>query len=475
MPIRRVRVPDWGLVFLVFLSGYLLMFGRAQEYSYADGSLMFNVTKSIVEDGRVTSRVPGLYRGSAYIAQSKYGLGFSIFTVPFYGAAKLFAVMVAPLELDTITRLAPMLANIFITAFTGAVLYAFGSRLFQDKQIALMVTALYGFASNALPYSRYDFAEPLTGLCILIAIYTLVRFQHSQKIAWLWFSSLAVSYAMFTRIVSAMVILIWLLELFRWFKKEKIPLNLNLIMGITVPIFITLVLFFWYNYARYGSLLITGYEADIEHSRFFFTSILTGMYGLLLSPGKGILWYSPPVFLSLLAFPIFWNENRKLCMLFLAIVIIHLVIYSGWVAWEGGWCWGPRHLVPIVPLLILPIGFWLKSIPWAKVVWLIIFSIGVFVQWLGIVYPFNFYIQAMLDQGAQFQDLLFKQQYNPITGNLTLVFGLPWHLWDFAIIPLRSSSYRNLTIIIATILLFLFGTSGTILLRRVGITRTKQL
>ena len=32
------------------------------------------------------------------------------------------------------------------------------------------------------------------------------------------------------------------------------------------------------------------------------------------------------------------------------------LLYARWQMWEGGWCWGPRFLVPLVPLLLLPVA-----------------------------------------------------------------------------------------------------------------------
>src|SRR4030042_733417 len=182
---RRFNLPDWVLVFLLFLFFSLIMFGRSQEYSYADGSLMFNVAKSIAEDGSFKSRVPGFYRGEAFIEHSKYGLGFSIITVPFYIGAKILAILIAPVKLAPIIRLAPIIANMFITALTCAILYAFSYKLFQERKRACIITALYGFATIAWPYSRYDFAEPLTGLCLLSSVYTITLFQETQKKSWL--------------------------------------------------------------------------------------------------------------------------------------------------------------------------------------------------------------------------------------------------------------------------------------------------
>jgi hypothetical protein len=37
-----------------------------------------------------------------------------------------------------------------------------------------------------------------------------------------------------------------------------------------------------------------------------------------------------------------------------AIIVYVFVVYSKWWAWHGGWCWGPRFLVPVIPLILIP-------------------------------------------------------------------------------------------------------------------------
>ena len=39
--------------------------------------------------------------------------------------------------------------------------------------------------------------------------------------------------------------------------------------------------------------------------------------------------------------------------LILAIAAAYLAIYSAWDAWSGGWCWGPRLLMPALAILIV--------------------------------------------------------------------------------------------------------------------------
>ncbi len=35
--------------------------------------------------------------------------------------------------------------------------------------------------------------------------------------------------------------------------------------------------------------------------------------------------------------------------------MIQLLLYAKWYMWEGGWCWSPRFLIPVLPLFLLPL------------------------------------------------------------------------------------------------------------------------
>jgi hypothetical protein len=73
-----------------------------------------------------------------------------------------------------------------------------------------------------------------------------------------------------------------------------------------------------------------------------------------VSPYRSVFLYAPPVILFGLGFTGFARRYRKYLWLIAAITVYVLVVYSKWWAWHGGWCWGPRFLVPVVPLLLLP-------------------------------------------------------------------------------------------------------------------------
>ena len=86
--------------------------------------------------------------------------------------------------------------------------------------------------------------------------------------------------------------------------------------------------------------------------RFFPTSLLEGCGGILISPSRGLLVFSP---VMLAAFWGFWRIFRDsrfsaLRPVGLAGLALCLVV-ARWSGWWGGWCYGPRLLADAVTLL----------------------------------------------------------------------------------------------------------------------------
>lgn len=102
------------------------------------------------------------------------------------------------------------------------------------------------------------------------------------------------------------------------------------------------------NFALSGSLLETGYGAEV----FLFTTPLgDGLFGLLLSPGRSVFLYAPVTAVGLLGLS---RVPRPAAVLCAGVPLLQLVVFAQWCSWEGGDAWGPRHLLPVLPLLIAP-------------------------------------------------------------------------------------------------------------------------
>lgn len=81
-----------------------------------------------------------------------------------------------------------------------------------------------------------------------------------------------------------------------------------------------------------------------------------GLFGLLLSPGKSLLLFAPPVALGLLRLRALGRERPDVAACAGVALLVNLVVFGSYMYWEGGYCFGPRHLLPIVPLLLLPLA-----------------------------------------------------------------------------------------------------------------------
>jgi hypothetical protein len=84
---------------------------------------------------------------------------------------------------------------------------------------------------------------------------------------------------------------------------------------------------------------------------------LQAFRGLLVSPGRGLLVYFPLALASIWALARIRHTQPRLVIFVAASVTSLIAIYSCWPEWHGGWCLGPRFLEPLVPFLVLPLGF----------------------------------------------------------------------------------------------------------------------
>ena len=102
------------------------------------------------------------------------------------------------------------------------------------------------------------------------------------------------------------------------------------------------------NAVLHGSFLETGYGEEVLR---FTTPLADGLSGLLLSPGRSLFLYAPAVAAGLLGLR---RAPRAAVVLCAGAPLLHLLVVARWWSWEGGTAWGPRHLLPMLPLLVAP-------------------------------------------------------------------------------------------------------------------------
>ncbi len=148
-----------------------------------------------------------------------------------------------------------------------------------------------------------------------------------------------------------------------------------------------------------------------------------GIAGLLAGPARGLIWYSPILLLAIPGSRWFWRNERLVLIFSLTLAAIYVLFYGKWYMWHGGYSWGPRFLVPVVPFLALlggpALDAWLVR---GKAGWLgrlaivLLFAISAAVQWLGMLVPFGL-AQDWLDTHVQplfAPETFTRLEYSPL-------------------------------------------------------------
>jgi hypothetical protein len=116
-----------------------------------------------------------------------------------------------------------------------------------------------------------------------------------------------------------------------------------------------------YNYAIFGSpfALSYGYEtfpewAEVAGQGAFGIGFptLSNIYLLLFSPSRGLFFFAPLLFLPVITF--FTSRERKTLRhrVRVAAVVVSVLVLCGHGAAHGGWAFGARYLVFVLPLML---------------------------------------------------------------------------------------------------------------------------
>ena len=400
------------VILLFFTLFYLLFLGDYSKEAFysSDEIFYFRQTQSLVER-RSLEIEP--YLGYHH---SKYMPGQSIAGIPAYLLARVIMIFIpATADASLIILFMAHLTNVFIGALLCLTFYKFGRELGYGRRAALAGALALGLATTLFPYSRQYFSEPLAALLLLACIMFLNRASGGKAIN-ASFAGLMFGAAMLTKIDTAFLLIpiaVWML----YYHRRNESLFAHFAAGVAP--FLCLVLL--YNQFNYGHALMPGYERQAFASPFF-----SGMFGLLFSPSRGLFLFSPPVFLAFMGLTGFHKKFPLLFSLCAGIVLVRIVMLAKWFSWQGGWCWGPRLLLPIMPLLLLPalevFEKWRSLARWIRITILGILAAGLFVQFTGsTVSPnkFNNDIWGMLPGGMN--EFLFIPQLSTLKGNLFLL------------------------------------------------------
>jgi hypothetical protein len=117
------------------------------------------------------------------------------------------------------------------------------------------------------------------------------------------------------------------------------------------------------------------------------TPLLVGAAGLMVSPSRGLLVFSPLMVFALVGLVLLWTRRRYAVLWPLAAGMgVLLVVAFKWFDWWGGWCYGPRPIVdtmPFLALMLIPVIGWVCRHKAALAVFLVLLAWSAGMQALG--------------------------------------------------------------------------------------------
>lgn len=316
--------------------------GRAATSS--DGAEVLSDTFGLVVRGRLESATAPPERVDPYFPaphpfRSRYGALPSLLPAPFLAAAWPFRAALGPEGLD---------AALSLTWAAGAALAAVAFlrlvRALEPRASPLWAPAFLA-GTFVWPYAADSYVEPWAAAALALGAAELLRGPSRPFARGLSGGAGALVAALLKPILWVLAPVFVFAALLADREGEGVPKRAGGALAVLVPGLAGILAL---NVALYGRATDFGYGyAGLP----FDTPLTTGLYGLLASPGRGLLFYAPIAALAPLALRRTGAAARVLCGL---VPLTLVLVAARWFAWHGASCWGPRLILPVLPLLAAP-------------------------------------------------------------------------------------------------------------------------
>jgi hypothetical protein len=361
---------------------FLLLAATAEERTFgtfSDEQQMLDTAVSIATTGEI-----GIARGQQFgvarpagDAVSPYGMGLTLVEVP-------FAAVAGPWEgrfgARTSQTLFVLLEVLLVTAAaTGAGLVAaeLGAGAF-GQGLAVFGT---GVASPLWAYTSCGFSEPLQAACLVFAVLFGLRASTRERRAAPRRAAAAgffVGWLVLTKVVNLVFVPFALLPLVlgAWPPpRERLRVWAAAAAGAAGPLATMLA----FEVVRFGRPFSSYGDQSFSHP------FLDGAVRLLVGANKGLFLYFPLAALSAAALVLLARApgTRGAAAAVACLTFAFLAVYARWWAWDGNGGWGPRFLVPVIPVLAAAAGAVAVS-PGARAAGALLLVLGIGVNALGV-------------------------------------------------------------------------------------------
>jgi len=253
--------------------------------------------------------------------------------------------------------------NSIIIGISCVVVFFLGKSIFGSEKIGFVLALIFGVTSFIWPYNSSMFARPLAILFLMLAIYLIYNNKNNKSTITPFLSAVFIGLFVLSHTLFLLYVPGFLIFGIFSFKDDKRKLIAFLVGVVIIAAIIGSI-----NYARFDSITSFGFGSTQEGK--FLIGPTEGLYAFLLSPGKSIFLYFPIALLFPLGIYFFYKKNKPLAILIIYLILV-TYLYLGFASnWNLSNTWGPhRYLLPLIPLIVIPIGSLLiepsKKLRWA--------------------------------------------------------------------------------------------------------------
>ena len=336
---------------LVLLGVYWITMG-GHTYS-VDGETYLAGTRALFH--HTTVLTPGTDLDAVVIAvENKNGqlttaapIGTLLLFSPGFAAGKIVAAPFAVEHQEEIIRLVYLSANSAMTAITAMVLFFLCRRLGASRSSAVLLAIAYGLGTWAWAHAQTDFSEPGTALLLTSSLLASVHWweRRTTRAAALvgFLAGCTVLTRSSTMLFIPVLLMAGLVGHSVRVERQRVRQLAAFCCGGALPA----VAFALNSWVRFGSPFDSGYPMMR-----FSTPIYEGVYGLFLSPGKGLLLYAPICIVVVFAVRTSALTHPRYAATVGGILVTHLLVYARFDIWSGENAYGPRYLVPVLPAIV---------------------------------------------------------------------------------------------------------------------------
>ncbi|MCE9593377.1 MAG: hypothetical protein K8S98_04215 [Planctomycetes bacterium] len=327
-----------------------------------------------------------------------FGVGQALVAAPFYVLGVAAATLYPSIETahtadraygvarsEYFEHLFVGLRNPLLGAWTCALVFLASRRLGAARAAAALAATLLGVTTYLWPQARSTLSDVQAACALILAFERWLAWRERERVLDAVLCGAALALLVLTRVALAPAAAVFVVAIV-FERSRRARLVSRGTFAFAVPLVLGAALFVAVNVARFARPFETGYGPVLASGRFFSYPWYLGLAGLVFSPGKGLLWLASGVLVACFGLR---HLERSVVWLVVALVLAIFAPIVCTQAWHGAYTFGPRYVLPAVPLLWLAVApvverAWHAPRATPRIALACVFAFGAAATWGGV-------------------------------------------------------------------------------------------